>query len=166
MFGNRWLPLNTCADCAEVQAIFFRRRHQPRRPPLAKMRPGRPAPTMGPGTPTPHRPTGVRRIQKPQRGFRRRRRYQRSPARSRPQAEKSKGLFNVRIFALKSTLPVGRPAKCEVAHTPLPILTWTTWLPLAPAKPRVCGRWLSWKQGRERFITNRPAYAVPYRAPP
>jgi len=34
----------------EAQAIFFRRRHQPRRPPLAKMRPGRPAPTMGPGT--------------------------------------------------------------------------------------------------------------------
>src|SRR5262245_15083032 len=34
----------------EAQAIFFRRRHQPRRPPLAKMRPGRPAPAMGPGT--------------------------------------------------------------------------------------------------------------------
>jgi hypothetical protein len=33
-----------------VQAIFFRRRHQPRRPPLAKIRPGRPAPTIGPGT--------------------------------------------------------------------------------------------------------------------
>jgi len=25
----------------DVQAIFFRRRHQPRRPPLAKIRPGR-----------------------------------------------------------------------------------------------------------------------------
>jgi hypothetical protein len=42
--GNRWLPQNTCANCARwfqaklvqrcVQAIFFRRRHQPRRPPL------------------------------------------------------------------------------------------------------------------------------------
>jgi hypothetical protein len=35
----------------EVQAIFCRRRHQPRRPPPAKIRPGSPAPTMGPGTP-------------------------------------------------------------------------------------------------------------------
>jgi hypothetical protein len=34
----------------EVQAIFFRRRHQARRPPLAKIRPGRPAPAIGPGT--------------------------------------------------------------------------------------------------------------------
>src|SRR5215469_17078029 len=33
-----------------VQAIFRRRRHQPRRPPPAKIRPGRPAPAMGPGT--------------------------------------------------------------------------------------------------------------------
>jgi len=33
------------------QATFFRRRHQPSRPPLAKIRPGRPAPAMGPGTP-------------------------------------------------------------------------------------------------------------------
>src|SRR6266403_2377460 len=33
-----------------IQAIFCRRRHQPRRPPPAKIRPGRPAPTMGPGT--------------------------------------------------------------------------------------------------------------------
>ena len=30
--------------------LFCRRRHQPRRPPLAKIRPGRPAPAMGPGT--------------------------------------------------------------------------------------------------------------------
>jgi len=30
--------------------VFFRRRHQPRRPPPAKIRPGRPAPAMGPGT--------------------------------------------------------------------------------------------------------------------
>jgi len=37
LFGNRGLPLNTCADCAEVQAIFRRRRHQPRRPPLAQV---------------------------------------------------------------------------------------------------------------------------------
>jgi hypothetical protein len=37
----------------EAQAAFFRRRHQPRRPPLAKIRPGRPAPAMGPGTLTP-----------------------------------------------------------------------------------------------------------------
>jgi hypothetical protein len=29
-----------------------RRRHQPRRPPLAKIRPGSPAPTIGPGTAT------------------------------------------------------------------------------------------------------------------
>jgi hypothetical protein len=30
--------------CGGVRAIFFRRRHQPRRPPLARIRPGRPAP--------------------------------------------------------------------------------------------------------------------------
>ena len=36
---------------ANVQAIFFRRLHQPSRPPLAKISPGRPAPAMGPGTP-------------------------------------------------------------------------------------------------------------------
>jgi len=30
--------------------LFFRRRHQARRPPLAKIRPGSPAPTTGPGT--------------------------------------------------------------------------------------------------------------------
>src|SRR5262249_31415848 len=35
---------------AYVQATFFRRRHQPRRPALAKIRPGRPAPAMGAGT--------------------------------------------------------------------------------------------------------------------
>ena len=34
----------------DVQATFFRRRHQPRMPPLAKIRPGSPAPAMGPGT--------------------------------------------------------------------------------------------------------------------
>src|SRR5262245_48983172 len=34
----------------DAQAIFFRRCHQPRRPPLAKIRPGSPAPTTGPGT--------------------------------------------------------------------------------------------------------------------
>src|SRR5580704_11053664 len=31
------------------QAIFRRRRHQPRRPPHAAIRPGRPAPATGPG---------------------------------------------------------------------------------------------------------------------
>ena len=30
--------------------VFCRRRHQPRRPPQAKIRPGSPAPAMGPGT--------------------------------------------------------------------------------------------------------------------
>src|SRR5262249_37335774 len=39
-----------CAARRETQAIFFRRRHQPRRPALAKIRPGRPAPETGPGT--------------------------------------------------------------------------------------------------------------------
>src|SRR5262249_22429503 len=34
----------------DAQAIFFRRRHQPSRPPPAKIRPGSPAPAMGPGT--------------------------------------------------------------------------------------------------------------------
>jgi hypothetical protein len=34
----------------ETQATFFRRRHQPRTPPLAKIRPGSPAPATGPGT--------------------------------------------------------------------------------------------------------------------
>src|SRR5262249_10908523 len=36
----------------EVQAIFRRRRHQPRSPPPAKIRPGKPAPTIEPGTGT------------------------------------------------------------------------------------------------------------------
>jgi hypothetical protein len=31
------------------QALFFRRRHQPRRPTPATIRPGNPAPAMGPG---------------------------------------------------------------------------------------------------------------------
>ena len=47
---NRWLPLTRVRIAQEAQAIFFRRRHQPRRPPPAKIRPGRPAPAMGPGT--------------------------------------------------------------------------------------------------------------------
>src|SRR5205814_6779553 len=34
----------------QIHAEGRRRRHQPRRPPLAKIRPGRPAPAMGPGT--------------------------------------------------------------------------------------------------------------------
>jgi hypothetical protein len=37
-----------------VQAIFCRRRHQPRRPPLAKIRPGSPAPAIEPGTGAAH----------------------------------------------------------------------------------------------------------------
>ena len=37
----------------DVGAIFCRRHHQPRRPPLAKIRPGSPAPAMGPGPDTP-----------------------------------------------------------------------------------------------------------------
>src|SRR5262245_65892607 len=42
-----------CGLCLpEAQSIACRRRHQPRRPPPAKMRPGRPAPAMGPGTGT------------------------------------------------------------------------------------------------------------------
>jgi hypothetical protein len=39
-----------CELTPEAQAIFCRRRHQPRRPLLAKIRPGIPAPTIGPGT--------------------------------------------------------------------------------------------------------------------
>src|ERR1700741_1191777 len=35
---------------SSVEALFCRRRHQPRRPALAKIRPGRPAPAMGAGT--------------------------------------------------------------------------------------------------------------------
>jgi hypothetical protein len=34
----------------EAQAIFFRRRHQAKRLPPAKIRPSSPAPAMGPGT--------------------------------------------------------------------------------------------------------------------
>jgi hypothetical protein len=37
----------------DAQAIFRRRRHQPRRPQPAKIRPGSPAPAMGAGTLTP-----------------------------------------------------------------------------------------------------------------
>jgi hypothetical protein len=40
----------TTAPDRRAQAVFFRRRHQPRRPLLAKIRPGRPAPATGPGT--------------------------------------------------------------------------------------------------------------------
>jgi len=42
----------------EAQAIFCRRRHQPRRPAPAKISPGNPAPAMGPGTAAP--PTALR----------------------------------------------------------------------------------------------------------
>jgi hypothetical protein len=55
MFAN-----HLCGFAPESQAIFFRRRHQPRRPPLAKIRPGSPAPTTGPGTGT--EPAGSTRI--------------------------------------------------------------------------------------------------------
>jgi hypothetical protein len=40
----------TCTDCFDAQAIFCRRRHQARRPPPARIRPGSPAPAIGPGT--------------------------------------------------------------------------------------------------------------------
>src|SRR5260221_1547879 len=40
----------TTAPDRRAQAIFFRRRHQPRRHPLARIRPGMSAPTVGPGT--------------------------------------------------------------------------------------------------------------------
>src|SRR2546430_1503157 len=39
-------------DAPDVQAAFCRRRHQPSRPPLARIRPGSPAPAIGPGTVT------------------------------------------------------------------------------------------------------------------
>jgi len=50
LFGNRWLPQNDMCVAPRVQAIFFRRRHQPRKPAVAKIKPGSPAPTTGPGT--------------------------------------------------------------------------------------------------------------------
>src|SRR5215831_1100634 len=52
--GARRLALDTNDVCvvSEAQAIFFRRRHQPRRPPPTRIRPGSPAPTRGPGTGT------------------------------------------------------------------------------------------------------------------
>ena len=49
---NRWLANDVCGLLLNAQAVFCRRRHQPRRPPPANSRPGRPAPTMGPGTET------------------------------------------------------------------------------------------------------------------
>ena len=39
-----------CVVPPDDHAIFCRRRHQPRRPPLARINPGSPAPAMGPGT--------------------------------------------------------------------------------------------------------------------
>ena len=41
---------DVCVLLSDAQAVFLRRRHQPRRPPAAKIRPGRPAPATGPGT--------------------------------------------------------------------------------------------------------------------
>src|SRR5215471_1863476 len=49
----------------DVQATFHRRRHQPRRPPPAKIRPGSPAPAMGPGTGTDGGSVGVSNIAPP-----------------------------------------------------------------------------------------------------
>src|SRR3984893_4481580 len=40
----------TCAIAPDVQAIFRRRRAKKRRTPHAAIRPGKPAPAMGPGT--------------------------------------------------------------------------------------------------------------------
>ena len=54
---------NDVCVVSDAQAIFFRRRHQPRRPPATAMRPGRPAPTIGPGTGV--GPTGVVMINAP-----------------------------------------------------------------------------------------------------
>jgi hypothetical protein len=49
--ANRWPPKRrNMLSLPEAQAAFCRRRHQPRRPPPAKIRPGRPAPAMRPGT--------------------------------------------------------------------------------------------------------------------
>ena len=49
VIGRAEAGAGPAANDAEVQAIFRRRRHQPRRPPLPKIRPGSPAPTMGAG---------------------------------------------------------------------------------------------------------------------
>src|SRR5215475_5898832 len=47
---TNFLQCITSISGRDAQAIFCRRRHQPRRPPPANSRPGSPAPTMGPGT--------------------------------------------------------------------------------------------------------------------
>jgi hypothetical protein len=48
--ANRWPPKRrNMLSLPDAQAIFCRRRHQPRRPPLANISPGGPAPTIGPG---------------------------------------------------------------------------------------------------------------------
>ena len=47
---SRKCTATTVCVVPEAQPIFCRRRHQARRPPLAKIRPGRPAPTTGAGT--------------------------------------------------------------------------------------------------------------------
>src|ERR1700730_7092650 len=52
-YGVAWpLTAKFTARAAEP-FLVRRRRHQPRRPPPAKIRPGRPAPAMGPGTAIP-----------------------------------------------------------------------------------------------------------------
>jgi hypothetical protein len=50
LFGQSLAAAKRVRIATNVQVLFFRRRHQPRRPPLAKIRPGSPAPAMGPGT--------------------------------------------------------------------------------------------------------------------
>jgi hypothetical protein len=50
LFGNRSVPQRRVRMRGNVQAIFCRRRHPQRKPPLAKIRPGSPAPAIEPGT--------------------------------------------------------------------------------------------------------------------
>jgi len=47
---GRGRPVTCRAAFVFAQAVRFRRLHQPRRPPLARIRPGSPAPATGPGT--------------------------------------------------------------------------------------------------------------------
>src|SRR5258708_38034313 len=48
--GRGFVHRDACA-IQNAASTFPFRSHQPRRPPPAKIRPGRPAPTVGPGTP-------------------------------------------------------------------------------------------------------------------
>src|SRR5262249_59386883 len=47
-----WCCNRRTALAGEMVQAIFRRRHQPRTPPLAKIRPGSPAPATGPGVGT------------------------------------------------------------------------------------------------------------------